>query len=128
MLIQLRKVSHTRFPVGYTIELNTTGGILKATRHIDGDDIVGYYDNKAVAISEQAAWYGDECIVRERAAAAATAPVSNVTKLYDHMVAKGLVDDDAIDAYVDAGGHLSHIPSRCGCGDCLTTMAGEVYA
>ena len=94
MLIQLRKVTSSRHALGYTVNLHPTTGLLTVVRHIDGQDAIGYYRTKAVALKEQADWYADECITRDREASAkANAPVSNITKLYAHMAAKGLIAD-----------------------------------
>lgn len=71
MLIQLRKVSSTKFPVGYSVTLETKSGIFTAIRTIDGVEYRGYYTAKMPAINEQSTWYNDECITRERAAALA---------------------------------------------------------
>lgn len=64
--LTIRKVTSTRFPLGYSITLETKSGIFTAIRVIDGTEYRGYYTDKAVAIREQSTWYGDECIIRER--------------------------------------------------------------
>lgn len=96
--LTMRKVTHTRFPLGYSVTLETKTGIFTAVRIIDGTEYRGYYTDKAAAISEQSNWYNDECINRERKAKADS---------------------------VEHGACLSHIPEQCGCGDCLTYLAGQ---
>jgi hypothetical protein len=106
MQMLIRKVSHSRFPLGYTVTLETKTNIFTAVRHEDGEQRIGFYNDKAVAVREQSQWYNDECISRERAAAKADAE-----RIYKAM------------GY--ASHHLGGSPEQCRCGDCLTYMAGQ---
>jgi hypothetical protein len=106
MQMLIRKVSHTKFPLGYTVTLETKTMMFTAVRHVDGEQRIGYYDDKAAAVREQSQWYADECISRERAAAKADWLIEAETRGYEEP-------------------HLSDDPAKCGCGDCLTYMAGQ---
>lgn len=69
MLILLRKVAHSRHPLGYTIELHHSSRV-KIIRNVGGRESIAYYTSKDVAIKEQANWYARACIMLDQAESA----------------------------------------------------------
>jgi len=96
--------------LAFTIHHIPDTELYTVVRTTEDGETLGYYTDEKTAIKDQQTWFVDQVIVADRAQRAIE------QRLKEEM------------DRVEAGGCLSHIPSQCGCGDCLTTMAGEVYA
>jgi len=86
--------------IAFTIHHIPDTELYTVVRTTEDGETLGYYTDEKVAIKDQQTWFVDQVIVADRA-------------LKQKLEA------------IEAGGCLSHIPSECGCGDCLTLMAGE---
>lgn len=126
------RVPDGSYAVGCRVMFEPKTSLYEANIYVNGQEVErGYFDDRKTALVFANSGLMDLWLNPVDPLEAFPEVFAPATSAADdtHLAPHGKFRLDAeIDAYIDAGGHMSHDPARCGCGDCLTHMAGEVYA